>query len=367
VKEKTKVLLVGAAYPGGISAYMRALSCSALAESFEFKLLETSPNITDVGVCKKIICFLRAIIRFAVEISTNRPVIVHAHMSMRGSFWRKALLFSMARLAHVKFILHLHGSEFRSYVDSSSPATRKAISWVICGADTVVVLSESWLHYVSNKFPRANCKVVRNFSPVEYTFSAVPAEEGRQSVVMLGRVGRRKGIYTLIDAVRVLRDSDVSLMVYVGGDGDISEAVEYASASGVGGYFKFLGWIGPEEKADLLRHASMLVLPSFDEGLPLCLLEAMWAGVPIVSTNVGGIPDLITTNLHGVLVNPGKSSELASAMQKILVNRDLGVQFAFNARRNVEANYSREDALSRLIVIYTSEDNADVGGESAAK
>jgi glycosyltransferase involved in cell wall biosynthesis len=93
-------------------------------------------------------------------------------------------------------------------------------------------------------------------------------------------------------------------------------------------------------------------LPSYAEGLPMSVLEAMAAGCPVVATNVGGMPDLITNGVDGLLVPPGDPDALAAALQRILRDHAFAQQLGNAARQTIANRYTAERSLERLEQMY---------------
>jgi glycosyltransferase involved in cell wall biosynthesis len=94
------------------------------------------------------------------------------------------------------------------------------------------------------------------------------------------------------------------------------------------------------------------VLPSYAEGLPMSLLEAMAAGCPVVATRVGGIPDLVTDGVDGLLIPPGDPHALAAALQRILRDPVFAQQLGNAARQTIANRYTAERSLERLEQLY---------------
>nr|RIY01666.1 glycosyltransferase family 1 protein [Deinococcus sp. RM] len=183
--------------------------------------------------------------------------------------------------------------------------------------------------------PPENVKVIYN--PV-----GIPQIDNKESshmvkLIGLGRIGKRKGVYDLIDAVALIKEEvRKSIKIVWHGDGEIREANEYALSRGVEHHFDFKSWIGDTEKKNLLKSADIFVLPSYDEGLPMALLEAMSYSIPVITTNVGGIPEVISSGTEGILLTPGDIISLKVAIEDLAKNRDLRQSMGENGRRASE-------------------------------
>jgi len=175
-------------------------------------------------------------------------------------------------------------------------------------------------------------------------------EAGR--ILFLGHVGKRKGIFELLKALSLLKDSFPHVKLAICGDGQLDSARKMVDELGIGSNVEFHGWIGADQRAREFARASIFTLPSYDEGLPMAMLEAMAAGKAIVVTPVGGIPEVVKDRENGLLVPPGDASALAQALREILEDSSLGKMLAENAVRTVEARFSPPVVLGQLSRIY---------------
>jgi glycosyltransferase involved in cell wall biosynthesis len=141
------------------------------------------------------------------------------------------------------------------------------------------------------------------------------------TVLALGRLGQRKGTYDLLRAVESL-PAHVRSRVHLrlAGDGEVDQVRAQVAARGLGDTVDVVGWLGPRERDEALRQADIFVLPSYDEGLPMALLEAMAHGLVPITTPVGGIPEAVTDGVHGLLVPPGDPAALARALHRLVEN-----------------------------------------------
>jgi glycosyltransferase involved in cell wall biosynthesis len=156
-------------------------------------------------------------------------------------------------------------------------------------------------------------------------------------ILFLGRVEERKGAFDLIDAAALLRGR---YRLVICGEGAIDAAAQHARSRGVDGRVSFPGWIDGQGKRELLRRASILVLPSYHEGVPMAVLEAMSWSIPVVATAVGGIPDIVTDGKEGVLVQPGDPAGLAQAIERLMDDPTLRAALGSAGRRKMQLQFS---------------------------
>jgi len=165
-------------------------------------------------------------------------------------------------------------------------------------------------------------------------------------------------VKTLLQASYLLHQQNLAFeLQVVGGEGDfrLDEAREFCKAHGIGEKSKILGPKYGEEKEQILADADIFVLPSENECFPLVILEAMRAGLPVVSTRVGGIPDLVQEGTTGLLVAPGSVEKLAAALHQLLADEGQRKMMGARGRQNFEDFYSlahfRRNMLEVLLQI----------------
>ena len=141
---------------------------------------------------------------------------------------------------------------------------------------------------------------------------------------------------------------------HFGGDGDVNEVRTQLAGVSRRRQVRLLGWLNDDAKSTLLSRASVFVLPSYNEGLPVALLEAMAHGVAVVTTPVGGIPEVVTDSKTGLLVAPGDVATIAGAICRLLENPSLRTTLGRNGRALIESEFSVERAVARIVAVYDS-------------
>lgn len=177
-----------------------------------------------------------------------------------------------------------------------------------------------------------------------------PPPAGSRRLVSVGRLAEQKGQLALVEACRLLRDRGVQFDLVLVGDGDMRGAIETAIREHrLEREIILVGWKSGAELRDYLRGAIALVLPSFAEGLPVVIMEAMASGRPVISTYIAGIPELVRDGLEGFLVPASDAPALADAMQGMLdlddaTQREMGDR----ARLRVGQRHAAIDQAQRL-------------------
>jgi glycosyltransferase involved in cell wall biosynthesis len=289
--------------------------------------------------------------RYAVFLFGGRVALLHAHMASRASFWRKLFFILPSFVFRVPVIVHLHGAEFQQFYGKESlPVVRRLIRFIFENASRVIVLSDGWREWARMVFP--NAKVVAVYNPVVLPASTPFSGREPLTLLFLGRIGERKGAFDLIDAVAQIKGRFPGIRLLMGGDGEVEVARKRADDLGVSSNVELIGWVSGADKQALLESATVYVLPSYNEGLPMSVLEAMAAGLPVVSTPVGGIPEALHDGVEGFLVQPGNTSALAERLERLLDDASLRQRMGDAARQKVESTFSVGNIVPMIEAIY---------------
>lgn len=342
------VLMISTAVPGGIRAVVDGYERDAVFQRWNVRTLFSH---IEGGVLRRINTAAGSLIHFLALLAFRRVKLVHCHVSMWGSFWRKSVFAELARLFRVPVIFHLHGSEMKIFFSSQRMLGKTLITRELQRVDAVVVLSDSWKAFIRTIAPSAKVTIIHNYvaPPI---WSACRKPHAGVRVIFLGLLGPRKGIFELLEAFKKvsIRIPDITLVV--GGNGDVRRVTDSIQLLGLAKRIHVAGWISGDKKSALLATSDIFVLPSHNEGLPISILEAMSWGLPIISTQVGGIPELVRNGEDGILINAGDVSALAASLERLALDETLRAKLGFSARRRVESIFSPDVVLPQLDEIY---------------
>jgi glycosyltransferase involved in cell wall biosynthesis len=190
---------------------------------------------------------------------------------------------------------------------------------------------------VWHRIERVHCSVdIERFG-----FQPRPARAGRAVVLTVARLAPEKGHLVLLDALRQLVDRGRDVELLLAGAGPFRDVVAaQVTALGLDERVRFLGPVGQDDLVELLDRADVFVLPSFAEGLPVALMEALARGVPAVATALAGIPELIEDRVTGRLVPPARPDALADAIEDLLDDDVLRARVQHAGRRLVESEFT---------------------------
>lgn len=304
------------------------------------------------NVALKITLFIRAFFKLLQLLLCRKIDICHVHGSMKGSIIRKNAYIRLCNLFGVKVIFHLHGSEFEKTYEASGRIYRALVKSTLYRSNYIFVLSEYWEKYLREKFSGLSIFRANNYPSPEFE----DIIERKQAVdnriinfTFMGYVGQRKGIYDLLLAAAKLHSRCADkFIITIAGNGELEEVTKFIKDRNMSEYVFVKGWISGKEKYNVLKSTDILVLPSYNEGLPIAILEAMSAGIPVISTSVGGIPDAISDGDEGFLIEPGDVMALSDSMRKIINDNSLLNRLGMNSRARYDKKYSSKANVSRL-------------------
>jgi glycosyltransferase involved in cell wall biosynthesis len=218
-----------------------------------------------------------------------------------------------------------------------------------------VVLSEKWRAYIAAAEPQARVVIIHNFVDLPRLHAAIEriaVKRADNVILFLGEIGQRKGIYDLVRAMPGIVALCPDARLIAGGSGELEQVADCARSVGMEHAVSLPGWVAGEDKMRLLANAAVYVLPSHNENFPVSILEAMAAGLPVVSTPVGGIPDMIRNGQEGYLVEPGDTAKLAEAIGGLLAQPTRRLQMGESAQRRLRERFSADDAIAAFSALY---------------
>lgn len=278
--------------------------------------------------------------------------VYHIHVAGNGSTFRKAMYLQQIKRWRKKVILHIHGNDYMGFYNALSARQKARVRAMFHQADTVIALSQGWKNSFDNALETKNCIVIENCVNTEWYARAVTDPDNRQNIfVALGILGKRKGTYDLIEAVGLAKDRVPEIYVYIAGNGEIEQARQMIKEKRLEKNIELTGWVDSEGKIDLLKRAATMVLPSYHEGLPMAILEAMACGKAIISTTVGAIPEVVHDE-NGILIQPGDIHALADAMVECATNADRMKRMSECNMEKIEQQYSMRNMQEKLSTCY---------------
>jgi glycosyltransferase involved in cell wall biosynthesis len=353
---KVKVLLIGPSIhgtKGGMATVIHGMLTSpVLSAGVSYRYLSSHSEKNNF------IKFIKAVYSWSVAFFTvGKYDIFHIHVASGASFLRKSVFVLIAKAFRKKSILHVHSSDFDNYYSNSGKYGKSYIRYILKSCSSIFVLSKYWKVFFENEILASSVHVLPNgVDPGMFKGCLNSPDTAYRDFLFLGRLGKRKGIYDLLDSIDILvnKENRGDIHFYFAGDGEIEKVSAKIKEKNLESHISLSGWIDNDGKLNHLGKTQTLLLPSYHEGLPMSILEGMACGKTIISTKVGGIPDVVTNYENGLLVSPGNIQELTDAISIILDNPDLAVQIGKRNVAKIAGDYNLTAIHKKVLEHYMS-------------
>jgi glycosyltransferase involved in cell wall biosynthesis len=355
VGERLRIGMIGPGLdvPGGMTAVHRTWLRSAAFADVDVDYFETMGVGSFLAKLGKNIAGQG---RFVTKLATGyRPDVFHIHVADRRSFYRKLAYFEEAHLTGVPVVVHIHGAVFEAFHDAH-PTNAASIRHMFKRAAMVLVLHQK-IYDKSTKWAGEDGNVEILYNPAElHTFDPPwprPAERP-PTVLMMGEIGERKGAFDLVQAIPAVLKSVPNAHFRFAGNGETETLQSMANELGIAEHVDVMGWTAGEDKTEAFQTADVYCLPSYAENLPVSILEAMAARLPVVSTPVAGTPEEVIEGETGFLVQPGHQADLSERLIRLLADEDLRLKMGQAGRKRAEEHFDNEVVCQRLIALWRS-------------
>ena len=347
----SKVLTVGPDYKnhrGGVGAVISVYSKY-------FEVFNFIPSYKVGSVFYKSYIFLIGIFKLSVTLISNRRIkIIHIHGASNSSFYRKFIVFFISRyIFRKKVIYHIHGGGFGNFYKKSGNFSRRLIRILINSSDCVITLSQSWYKYFSENFNIKKLVVLPNIIDYPHKLERTTNPD-ILTFLFFGLICEAKGIFDLLNVIENNKeDYKNRLRLLVGGNGETKRLKTLINQNHTSQIVEFLGWVDNDKKSAAFNNSDVFVLPSYAEGLPISILEAMSYGKAIIATDVGGVSEVVRENENGILIEPGNQQQIKLAIDNLLENKDLVKKFGVVSELIVQS-YMPDEVMKKLEDIYKS-------------
>lgn len=242
--------------------------------------------------------------------------ILHIHTASYNSFKRSSWYISQAKRHNIKVVCHIHGGGFKDYYAKE----KNFVDSVLAQCDALATLSNSWKKFYEDTVGHNNVHVVPNI--IDDPVIKKVDNDGKFHLLYMGHIYKAKGIFDLAEVILEHHDEyRGKLMLDIGGGMyDVEVLKKMIKDNNLEDVISFHGWISGDKKLEFLSLADAFILPSYTEGVPISILEAESYGLPILSTQVGGIPEIVEDGENGCLFTPGDKVAIKNAIDKVLYN-----------------------------------------------
>jgi len=340
------VLFAGPHYSqrGGMASVLEVYSVSI----HPFNFISTYYNKNAVY---NVFYFANAICKFLGKLISDRDIkIIHLHSASRGSFLRKSIFILIAKIFRKKTVLHIHGGEFKIFYHNSG-RWNFLIRYVLNKTDEVLCLSEEWKTYFDSITKTKKAIVLNN--PVRLPDHVKKKVAGKPiNVLFLNHVTKNKGLFDVVEFFSThKKDLQGHFKLIIAGAGETDKLQQLIAGSKLEAIIEYKGWVSGKAKDELIQDCDVFILTSYNEGLPMSILESMAFGKPVIATNVGGIPRIVRPGENGWLTNPADIAALANIFNEMKANPAILAAYGEKSQQIVQ-DYSPEKVNEKLNEIY---------------
>ena len=362
--KKLKVLMIGPGKgkPGGILALTEAL-VPVLAQQVQLLYFPTVKRMAfqEMGEAswRNVGLAFSQYGRFLKTLWQFRPDLIHLHTSQGMGWFKDTFYIWVSKLLRYRLVLHVHAAAFDELYSKQPRPLRWYTRLMMRWADAVIAVSTGWGEVLADLVPAERIHTFRPCLNVhEFTRPLATNGNGTVNALFLGTIGPRKGAFDLLAAAQHLKAQGTSFHLWVAGGeerrGDLNRAQMQVVKMRLEESCEFVGTVEGEKKSQLLREAQLFVLPSYNEGLPFAVIEALAAGLPVVATPVGGIPEVIKDGYNGFLIPPGDVAQLVQKLQHLATDPQLRQTMGQRGREIAEQELDVHPYTERLVTLYQS-------------
>lgn len=353
MEKKTTVLQVGPLPPpiGGISIFLdhlRKVDSDEVSHEF-FNIFPNKNTKLNKAIYNIVVYF-----KFLFVLLKVKPEIIHVHTAAYRSFWKNTGIIYISKLFNKKVVMHLHSGHFSDFHEKNSDRNKRIITKVLHTCDKLICLSSGWKEYYTKTFDLDSnrIEVVTNAIFVDDYISPNKSRTPDLNILYIGSLTENKGLKDLVEIAKELKNKYNSNYKFtVIGNGPLYNYIKDEKQKHSLN-IELCGELSGNEKTREFKNADVLLLPSYFEGMPLCILEGLAAGHVIISTNVGAIPEVVKESENGYLYQPGDVEKAVSIIMDL--NKDKVDEISKKNVRYAQESCDFQQLAKKLDLIYLS-------------
>ena len=349
----TKVLVVATSRKtrGGITSVIKAHETGEQWKKYHCKWIETH---IDKSKPIKLLYAIRGLLFFLIYLPFYD--IIHFHVSFQGSLTRKYYMSKIARLFKKKIIVHFHPPTPEVLYDSQNSKKYKKLFRT---ADIVIVLSNEWKKLLKQQFNiEKNIRILYNPCPKITTILTDEEKKNDRYILFSGTLIKRKGYQCLIKAFSLIASDFPQWKLILAGNGEIEEAKKLIKGFHLERQIILKGWVNFNEMDILYQNASAFCLASSGEGFPMVVIEAWAHGVPVITTLVGGLPDIVVENENALTFKYNDEKQLSQQMRRLITDDNLRKKLSSAGITLSQQFFNTETINKQLESIYEKLSNS---------
>lgn len=347
---------------GGVARSCETMMQSSFASRFTIIPVDsTQISNPPPGLIVRFILAFRRLIIFTGQVIKCRPDAVLLYTSVGLSFVEKCLMAWICRILFCPALIFPRGGKLITQATGSK--TRRIVARALLrGARVFLAQGQKWRDFAVNDmgFDRSMVHIIPNWTATERQLEIglhrkYEQKKKRPKILFVGWLEEFKGVFELLKACQILSYKGIDFELTLAGRGHAEEeAIKYVKNNKLQGIVTFSGWVRGEKLDDLYASNDIFVLPSWEEGMPNSMIEAMAAGLAVIVTTVGMVTDFMKDGKHALLVPPCDVNSLEKAMYRIILDDKTRVKLAFNGYQLAKTQFSVEPAMEKLAHIIES-------------
>lgn len=357
---------------GGVDSYIKLLVNNLHKQKFEvINLKKTSVGLVpmlkqriEVSLFASLFKRVRVLFylfTFSNTVRRNDVDIVHANPSLLLNAILREGLFILVAKAHKKKVLVF----FHGWNKSFEKAIEKRRLFLMLfrkiygNADAFIVLASEFGEKLSDWGFKQKIYIETTSIDDELSRNVdvnkkieIPSVNHAVTILFLSRIEKEKGIYQAIDAIDILFKKNVNILLIIAGDGsELDHCKEYVRRKSIEN-INFVGYVIGKQKQDVFLKADIYLFPTYGEGCPITVLEAMAFGLPVVTRNVGGLRDFFEDGKHGFVTESKCPEVYAFLLEKLITNKSLRHEISLFNYKYAQENFLASDVTKRIETIY---------------
>jgi glycosyltransferase involved in cell wall biosynthesis len=365
---KLRILVSGHLPPplGGVATYYQSLLNSSLPQQVDLCFVETSSQrrtLSQSGIFtfSNLISAITDCGRFTKAVIKHRPQLTHIGTAFGLSYVKHSVCVLIARLFGSRVLLHPHCG-FSALYTNQPRWWQWFFRRIIRFTNGVVSLSSEWNQLITIVPGCAVYYLPNAIDLTAYRTATLKRRVVEQNppllkVLYLGYLGKAKGSFDLVEAAKEILAKNIPVKIDLVGEelakGEVERLKKQIDQTGLGNVVSLHPPVIGSKKIEMLLEADIFIYPSYGEGMPIAVIEAMASGLPIISTRVGGLPDLVKDGINGILVEAGHPDQLVRAILYLSLNPDQRFAMQMNSFQSAINNFDIEKLVPRLVNIYS--------------
>jgi len=357
-KPKVVILSPSRSAASGVTTHANMLFASPLAGDFELLHFQVGSEGRTERWLQRLARFVWSPIDLALLILRSRPDVVHLNTSINNkAYWRDFVYLVVAASLGCKVVNQIHGGVMPAMFTHSSAIKRLLFRCFIACSDVIVLISKEDYQAYSKFTPGTRLAYIPNAIEHAGLMGDLSPTDSKRPLrlIYVGRLTYEKGLFEALEAIAklVAQGRKLSFQIVGGGEaeGDLRESVKRHSLEE---HVHLLGSIFGDAKNMLWKQADVFLFPTYSEGLPYSMLEAMAAGTPPITCPVGAIPDVLEDGRHGLFVPPKDVDAIARVIALMDDQRDQLHRMALASRRCILEHYTAERLARDFRGLYSS-------------